>query len=173
MHLAHPPPLHCRLLPHWLLLSFLAGAISLHARLGENEAQLDARFGQPVLQAVHNIIAQGKIINLGPRRIYREGDWTIDCDLIDGKCVRVRYHKPGEWTEDQFQLVLNANSQGARWSDVSNPAHVKLKREWKRSDGSTAEWTVSSITVVWQAYAVAKAKAEERARIEASRKPKI
>lgn len=147
---------------------------SAFARLGETERQLVERFGDPVLRAQHNIITQGKILPLGPRLHFREGDWRIACDLIDGKCVRITYSKPGDWTEDQVQLVLNNNAQGAKWSEITKPGAGKMLRDWKRSDGSHARWSrPQGFTLTWDAYEKAKARAEERARVEASRKPKI
>lgn len=144
------------------------------ARLGESELQLIERFGAPKLTSKHNIIAQGKIIPLGPQLLFKEGDWSIACEMIDGRCMRIRYSKPGDWTEDQFALVLTSNGQGAAWTETSNPKLKHLQRSWKRSDGSVAKWQkLQGMTVTWDAYNKAKAKAEERARVEASRKPKI
>lgn len=144
------------------------------ARLGETETQLIERFGEPRTRSQHSIFAQGKFIPLGPQLIFKEGDWTITCDLIDGRCLRIKYSKPGDWTDDQFVLVLNSNGQGATWTETSNVKVKNLQRSWKRSDGSTAQWQkLTGITLTWDAYTKAKAKAEERARVEAARKPKI
>lgn len=144
------------------------------ARLGETEAQLVARFGEPVMRSMHNIIAQGKIIPLGPRLYFREGDWSIDRDLVDSRCLRISYHKPGDWTEEQIRTVLSANDQGSQWVEQSKSQIAKLQRNWRRTDSSTAEWGKGTgMTLTWVAYLTAKAKAEERARIESSRQPKI
>lgn len=156
-----------------LLLSLVAHCPAI-ARLGETEQQLIERFGPSKLRSQHQIIAQGKIIELGPSFHFSEGDWRIACDLIDGKCVRIKYSKPGDWTEDQVQFVLNNNSQGAKWSETTKPATARMLRDWKRSDGSHARWSsLQGFTLTWDAYEKAKARAEERARIESSRKPKI
>lgn len=160
--------------PLILFLYLLLLTSTSYARLGETENQLIERFGAPVLRAKHQIIAQGKMIDLGPRLLFREGDWRIACDLIDGKCARITYTKPGDWTEDQVQLVLSNNAQGAKWSETSKPGAAKMLRDWKRSDGSVARWSrPEGFTVTWDFYLKAKARAEERARVEASRKPKI
>jgi hypothetical protein len=155
-------------------LVWLALALPSWARLGETERELIARFGEPTMRGQHSIIAQGRIIPLGPQLHFREGDWRIVCDMIDGRCLRIGYGKGGDWTEEQFQTVLAANSQGSRWTETSNTKMAKLQRSWRRSDGSDAKWmSVSGITLTWDAYTKAKAKAEERARVEAARKPKI
>lgn len=156
-----------------LIFSLLAHCPAL-ARLGETERQLIERFGEPESRTRHSIHAQGKFIDLGPKLVFREGDWRIACDLIDGKCVRIDYTKRGDWTEDQLQLVLNSNAQGAKWTETGKRSIARMIREWRRSDGSTAKWSKpQGFTLTWDAYEKAKARAEERARVEASRKPKI
>lgn len=156
------------------VIIFLFGLSSSFARLGETERQLIERFGNVTARQQHKIFAQGKFIDLGPRLSFREGDWRIACDLIDGKCVRITYSKPGDWTEDQVQLVLNNNAQGEKWNEITKPGAAKMLRDWKRSDGSHAKWSrPQGFTLTWDAYEKAKARAEERARAEASRKPKI
>ena len=101
-----------------------------YSRLGETEAELEKRFGPPRTKARDNLIAEGKITHLWPQLSYRQEDWTITCDIVDGRCARVTYHKPGEWTEDQLKAVLNSNAQGATWTDGSKPSIKKLAREW-------------------------------------------
>ncbi len=147
---------------------------SAFARLGETEQQLVKRFGEPKSRNQHKIIAQGKFIELGPQLRFVEGDWNIACEMIDGRCMRITYSKRGDWTEEQVQLVLNGNAQGARWEETTKRGLAKLMREWKRSDGSIAKWGKGTdFKLTWDAYEKAKARAEERARVEASRKPKI
>lgn len=158
----------------WILVALISAPLFAEARLGETEAELVARFGKPQMRARHNVIAQGRITELGPQLHFREGDWRIVCDLFDGRCMRITYSKRGDWTEDQFQTVLNANGQGSRWSETTKKGIEKLQRSWRRADGSEAKWSaITGITLTWEAYNRAKATAEERARVEASRKPKI
>jgi hypothetical protein len=158
-----------------LLLLALLISLPLHAvaRLGETETELVKRFGPPTGTSKHSIIAQGKMIALGPTMDFRQDDWSIQCDLIDSRCVRINYHKRGEWSEDQIQLVLNSNGQGATWTETSKSSMKKLHRAWRRADGSTATWQMGSMSLVWDAYNKAKARAEERAKNEAKQKPKI
>ena len=67
--------------------------------------------------------------------------------------------------------MLNANSQGATWSDMSNPAVKKMSREWKRNDGGVATWVLGDMKITVPAYdraiAVAEAKAKAAARAPA------
>ncbi len=88
--------------------------------------------------------------------------------------MRISYSKPGDWSEDQIRLVLSTNNQGATWTETTKPSLAAFQRTWKRSDGSTATWQKGlSMSLVWQAYDVAKAKVEERAKVAAKAKPKI
>lgn len=154
-----------------LFVLLLTGA---QARLGETEPELIKRFGAPASVSKHSIIAQGKMISLGPVYNFRQGDWSISCDLIDGRCVRITYSKPGDWSEDQIKLVLNSNGQGAKWEETSKASIAVLQRTWKRLDGSTATWSKGSgMSLTWDAYNKAKAKAEEKAKVAAKQKPKI
>ena len=146
------------------LLFFLSALASAHARLGETETEMIARFGQPALRSKHSTIAQGKSWDLGPSFYFRQDDWQIHCDLIDGRCVRIRYGKVGDWTEEQIQLVLAYNCQGIKWTETSNQSLTKLKRTWKRSDGATAEWNHGSgMKMVVPAYDRAKQVVEAKA----------
>lgn len=160
---------------HFLkIVAFVLSATIANARLGEDEKELTTRFGQPSLRSNHSIVSQGKIRSLGPTLIFKQDDWLIQADLVDGRCVRIHYSKPGDWTEKQFSFVLDANAQGARWSEISKKELSKFKREWKRSDSATAEWSRGgAMIVVSPAYQRAVANAEQKAKAEASRDPKI
>jgi hypothetical protein len=155
------------------LVLFLSASLSTHARLGETEAEMIARFGQPALRSKHSTIAQGKIWDLGPSFCFRQDDWQIHCDLFDGRCVRIRYGKTGDWTDEQIQLVLSYNSQGLTWTETSKTGS-KVARSWKRSDGASADWTKGgSMKMVVPAYDRAKEVVEAKAKAESSKKPKI
>lgn len=157
-----------------ILICSLFLTSSAFARLGETEAEMNARFGKPTSRSKHSIITQGAIREVGPALHYRQDDWIIQANLVDGRCVAISYSKRGDWTEDQIQLVLGSNSQGAAWTETTNPSIKKLQRSWKRADGGTAEWKIGqAMSLVSPAYARAKAVVEAKAKAEASRKPKI
>jgi len=144
------------------------------ARLGETEEQLVARFGAAATKAKEITLTQGKIIEFGTKLTFRQGDWSIECAITDGRSSREVYHKQGEWTEDQFATVLNSNSQGGKWTDTSKAMVKKVAREWRRDDGATAVWQMGTGMVVTQpAYLRAKEKAEAKAKADARRVPKI
>lgn len=144
------------------------------ARLGETEQEMVDRFGKPMQRGEHTVIAQGKSWVLGPTVHFRQEDWQISADLVDGRCVRIAYSKRGDWTEEQVQLVLGSNSQGIKWTETSKPNTKKIERSWRRNDGALAGWsTLGSIRMVVPAYDRAKQVVEAKAKAEVSRKPKI
>jgi hypothetical protein len=157
-----------------LCLALLSVGVA-HARLGETEAEMIARFGPPAHRGQHTAHAQGKNWDLGPSLSFKQDDWNIGCDLIDGRCVRVSYQKRGEWTEEQTQLVLSYNSQGGKWTETTkSPSMKKLARSWRRSDGATAGWTsTGGMKMEVPAYERAKQVIEAKAKAEVSKKPKI
>ncbi|HTJ79719.1 MAG TPA: hypothetical protein VL357_12050 [Rariglobus sp.] len=158
------------------ILILLLGLIPLyaHARLGETPDQLQQRFGSPVMVYKDMIIAQGKMIELCPIYSFKQDDWNITCHIIDGRSSKESYSKKGDWTDDQIQLVLSSNTQGAKWTETSNPALKKLKREWKREDGATAVWQLGGgFTLTHPAYPLAKQRAQDKAKANASRLPNL
>lgn len=158
----------------FLFISAFAFCTTGYTRLGDTEQELLKRFGAPILTSKHFVITQGKFIEFGPTLIFKQEDWSISSDLVDGRCMKISYSKPGDWSEDQIQLVLSTNSQATKWTENTKPAIAALLREWKRSDGSIAKWQKGvGMTLVWDAYDKAKAALEERARLQAIKKPKI
>lgn len=150
-------------------------APTAHARLGETLAQLQERFGEPT--SIHKeqfFSASGsKFVEIGSRHTFRDGDWQIDAVIIEGRSSKESYQKRGQWTDAQVETVLNANSQGAAWTETK-PGPSKISREWRRADGGTAHWQQSlSLTVVHPAYERQKVKKEAEAKANASRPPRI
>lgn len=64
------------------------------ARLGETEAELIARFGQPKNRSKDMMGAQGRMWDVGPKYHFQQADWHIYCVLVDGRCVWIDYGKP-------------------------------------------------------------------------------
>jgi hypothetical protein len=158
--------------PAFLLLQLFLCS-SLHARLGETAEELKARFGEPKTTAPELTTAQGKMIEIGKRSAFVQGDWRISVSIIEDRSAKETYSKPGDWTEDQFTTVLTSNSQGAAWTETSKTNLTKLKRSWTRADGGAAVWVGGAMTVTNPAFERAKKKAAEKAKAEASRIPRI
>ncbi len=156
------------------LMFVITCASGAYGRLGETEAELVRRFGQPLTNGQETLVSEGRITKLWPQKTYRQDDWEIRCDMVDERCARIRYTKRGEWTEEQLQTVLNSNAQGATWSDVSRPSVRKLAREWKRADSATAVWKAGvGMTLTSPAYARAKEIAEAKVKAQSRQVPKI
>jgi hypothetical protein len=148
--------------------------LSAQARLGDTERELTARFGTPAGRSKTYTFAQGRTIELGPEFVFRQDDWTITCDLIDGRCARIAYFKRGDWTDDQILTVLTVNAQGAKWTDVTKAANRYYVRDWKREDGAVAHWQRGmSMTITTPAFERAKKTAEVKAKAAASQIPKL
>ncbi len=140
------------------------------ARLGETEPELVKRFGAPVLRETHMVAFQGRTYVLGPALVFKTQDWRITCDLVDGRCARIHYTKVGDWTDEQFETVRNANAQGLKWRETSKPELGKLYREWRREDGAVAVWQMGvEMKITVPAYERAKATAEATAKAQAGK----
>ncbi len=162
---------HVNGLKFFALLVFFVS--SLFARVGETQAQLVNRFGPPIARATHKVFAQGKSYELGPTLTFKQDDWQIACDFVDGRCVKINYQKTGEWTEEHFQSVLNANGQGEKWTDLTDPGAKKFLRKWRRSDGAVADWSTRQMNIAVPAYERAKALVEAKAKAAARAPAKI
>jgi len=157
-----------------LLSAIIALSACAYGRLGESEQELTKRFGSPALKGNEITLTQGKIVEFGSKLTFRQGDWTIECAIIDGRCARIVYSHPGDWSEDQFTTVLSGNSQGAGWTDISKEMTKKLAREWRRTDAAIAVWHMGTGMIVTNpAYDRAKQKAEARAKADSAQIPKI
>jgi hypothetical protein len=158
----------------YVSLVLLAAPLLVFAHLGDTEQQLVTRFGPPLSRGRDIAISQGKFIEFGSKLAFKEGEWTIECIVIDGRCARTTYSKPGEWSEDQLTAVLASNSQGERWTDNSKEMVRKLARDWRRSDGATATWRMGvSMVVTNPTYDRAKQEIETRAKADATRIPNL
>ena len=118
-------------------------ATPLFGRLGDTKAALVERFGPVRTTSKHVVIAQGKIIPLGPNHSFQKEGWMIECELIDDRRARIRYHKTGEWTEQQLTLLLSNDAGAGRW--IETKASTNVIREWVQSDRATATWRFPSV----------------------------
>lgn len=155
------------------IIALIGLVTPVFARIGETEDQLLKRFGEPTSRSRQIHRAQGRSYDLGPTLDFKQEDWRISCDLIDGRCARIVYVKTNQWTEAHFQTVLNANTQGGTWTEMSKPGITAMLRQWKRSDGGVARWSIGSMTITVPAYERAVAVAEAKAKAAAGKPAKI
>lgn len=152
--------------------SLLAACVS-QARLGETEVQLVERYGKSIMRAPESVIEQGKVHTLADDFHFRADGWTIIARVVNGRCESISYGKPGEWTEEQYGVLLEANGTRALWEERKTPT-PKTHREWKRRDGATAVWRMlQNLTLETPAYQQAREALKKRAKEEASRPPKF
>lgn len=156
-----------------LALPLAVNVTPASARLGETEREMFARFGPPTSSSKHSMVSQGRVHEVGPSFSFQQDGWRIRADVVDGRCVRISYAKTGDWTEEQVQLVLNANSQGAAWTETGRPGARKVQRTWQRSDGAQAHWSGVGMQLVTPAYDRAKQVIEAKAKAASGQKPRI
>jgi hypothetical protein len=142
----------------FLTLFLSAFSVSVHARIGETESQLITRFGQPV--------SRGQ--DLGPTVTFAFSDWLVTCDVIDGLCARISYSKIGDWSEEDFDVLLGANGRRSDWTDLLSPRVKKLMRKWKRDDGVIASWITGCLSITSPRYEKARALADKEALMAAA-----
>ena len=121
-------------------IALIGLSVSCHARLGEEEAAISRRFGEPLatVPAPPSLPAslQARLVT----RIYNVGaskdGALVEVTLLEGASVREFYFlekekgKDGEsFNETQIQVILEANGAGSGWESAGTAA-------WKRKDGA-------------------------------------
>ena len=138
-------------LPQLFLLALILPSLA-QARIGENQEQLQQRFGPPTSARAERIFVQGKIVTISIFS-FRQDDWIVDVFMTQDRSTRETYNKPAEWTEEQISFVLTTNSQGKKWEETTAPSSANVSRNWKRPDGVTLGWVRGKgLTVTHPAY---------------------
>lgn len=121
-------------------IALIGLSVSCHARLGEEEAAISRRFGEPLatVPAPPSLPAslQARLVT----RIYNVGaskdGALVEVSLLEGASVREFYFlekekgKDGEsFNETQIHVILEANGAGSGWESAGTAA-------WKRKDGA-------------------------------------
>ena len=124
------------LIPIAILATWLACGSVAQARLGENLAQLKARFREPVKVTALQIPVATEYVFKGDR------DIAVLACLRGGACEKITYYRQGQrLTDEEIQQLLTVN--GRTWIPAANPTwefvkHRRFSRSWQR-DGS-AVW---------------------------------
>jgi hypothetical protein len=136
---------------HLIILIF-AGILSpAHARLGENEAQSKARYGEPNAALIGG--NDKPLIPGAPELAYQFEGWRIRAAFVNGVTHRIEYVKIPEngqlkpLTDAEIEAVLAAEKDKYRWREekprTGYQALNDLKeafegRRWERSDHAEA-----------------------------------
>jgi len=134
-----------------LLICSILAIPSAHARLGENEAQSKARYGEPNPALIG---ANDKPLIPGATELaYHFEGWRVRAAFVSGITHRIEYVKIPEngqlkpLTDAEVEAVLNAEKDKFRWREekprTGYAALNELKeafegRRWERSDHADA-----------------------------------
>lgn len=157
-----------------LLCIFGFLSLSAQARIGETEAQCNARYGPPLAK-----VAQGD-------KQYSKNGYTILVWFKNGVVAQIQYTRGFkdvfDWLkEEEVDSLLNSNSGGSSWKRPS-----KWFMRWEREDGkvtaagsSGKRGTMDTLTIMtkdWELEKEALSKkeaADQKAKIEAEKKKRL
>lgn len=152
-----------------IITLLLITACTSYARLGDTETQMVQRWGSPKMTSEEKTFAQGKYYTIGKNLHFTADDWRITALVIEGRCARITYAKPGDWDDGQKALVLTTNAQGAKWTRTPKP----IIQTWRREDGATAELILNQFKLEHPAFIRAVEKAKSQGDSDASKRPNI
>jgi hypothetical protein len=162
-----------------ILLLTLGLGSTAWARLGETLEQLQARLGPPAQnQGIARVLVNGKWYPFGQILDFSKGGWSIECEMVNGVCRKIRYIKNAPFTDDDITSILNNEAQGSKWTQsVSTTTLIdglfmpQMKvREWKRADGAFARIIDKSFTLTALEYARAADAATAQGNAETQKK---
>lgn len=107
-----------------VVLFSLSAAVADAQHLGESRAAIVAQDG-PAIEENH---AKGTAI-------YRQGSWKIEIQYSGDVAKTLKVTKLDTLSEDDIQAILEKNSDGARWHELSINGPTRM---WQRSDLATA-----------------------------------
>lgn len=144
-----------------LLLVTALCPFTLHARLGENEAQAKARYGGPQAELVGQ---NEKPLMPGAKELaYNFQGWRVRAAYVGGATHRIEYIKlpengqPKPLTEDELQAVLAAEVGKFKWREekprTGYEALNKLQtafegRKWERTDHARANLKMNLVLTI-------------------------
>ena len=109
----------------WKPLLLLAMVASVaHARIGETEAQIEARYGKPLKTD-------------GDFKAYTANGFTIIVTFLDGRSEGEMFEKPDRaaFSENELAMLMTANGGGRKWTDAT-PQFDFVRKMWRSADGN-------------------------------------
>lgn len=132
----------------------------VQARLGETEAQTQARYGAPTPELAspldQPLLAGAKTV------IYHFGEWRVRVAFLKDAAARLEYvhlaesNAPKAVTEPEIKAVLDAEKAGYVWREVTPRSGYKELdalqaaggRRWERSDRALAQLRLGLLLVL-------------------------
>lgn len=145
---------------------------ALHARLGETEAQSQARYGAPSAELIRE---DEKPLIPGVKELaYNFEGWRIRAAFLNGVTARIEYAQIPESgtlkqiSDAQAKAILDAESSKLKWRDQKPVKTGDIGKDigaaiasavsgkvWERSDRATAALKVGNLFLVLESPAVA------------------
>ena len=149
----------------------VAASLNSQARIGEMEAECEARYGKPVNEA----LKMHPILDGAVNHSYSYQGWNVKAAFVNGKAVRIHYNKvatPLELKDDEIQAILTGEANGGQWQEKRNFSfgNVVYSKAWVNTNSNVAsiKGPGGMIFVVdtpaAQAFAQAKKAADEQQR---------
>ena len=139
----------------------IAASAPLQARLGETEAQSEARYGAPNPELIG---ANEQPLLPGAKELaYNYQGWRVRSAFVNGNAVRVEYAKIPDvgglkkLTDDEVHSILEAEKGSFTWREekprTGNAGLNALKtafegKNWERSDHALASFKAGLILVI-------------------------
>ncbi len=103
--------------------------MSTFARIGETEAQVQARYGKPIKTA-----ARWELDLPGTTKMYKNAGLTVIVTFIDGTSQREQYSKDlgSKLGLAEVETILAANAGNRAWSEIKHgdPLHKWSSTRW-------------------------------------------
>ena len=125
----------------------VASAEMCFARLGETEAELEARYGKP-----SEVVMQPKFVGPAEKTLHwNKNDTFVSVVIYRGRCVQhsfafydARNNKvPVKQNLQKAMALLEENAEGEKWSPRPEFADNELLLVWERSDFKALAYVTS------------------------------
>ncbi|BET68385.1 hypothetical protein ASA1KI_33030 [Opitutales bacterium ASA1] len=122
------------------------------ARIGESVNALVGRFGEP-----RHVSSEPA--SLGTVYQFVSDNWLVEAVVIGGRCEKITYRQPGNWSEGHYERLLAGNAADSPWEEIPSSAEPRVLRTWIRRDGATCAWMrMTGLVITTAAYREAEAK---------------
>lgn len=115
-----------RTVPALLMGFWIFGLGELHARLGETENEMAARYGKPT--KVESADENQKAIH------FQDGGWTIKAVLVGGKCEKIVYRGLHHEAKQAKDVLLKLNGAELEWAPPEDTTATSSPGFMVRSD---------------------------------------